>query len=341
MSQFLPGPYATQLLATLGADVVKVEPPSGDPMRDMLCPANQKVSPLYQQVNAGKKIVFADLKTAAGSLIFTSLLETADVLLDGYRPGTLEKLGFGRNEIKELNEKLVCCSLTGYGQTGPYRLRAGHDINYCAMAGLYSGEYRETLPDIPFPLIADHVGGLQAVNTIVAALLKREKTGTGSWLDVSLYETLFSWQYTERLSGMRTMLSGGAAFFNIYRTADGRLLSLGALEEKFWKRFCEALDQPAWIERYHETIPQRELIADVSSVLESCTSAYWVALFEQVDCCLEPIPLIQERMQHPQVRHRGLVDGNVIRYPAMINDSLTPELPGYRELKSSESKFWK
>ncbi len=256
LSQYIPGPYATHLMVSLGAGVIKVEPPFGDPLRYMLCAEQQGVSPLYRHLNAGKKVVFADLKTSSGRQNLDNLIGQADVMLDGWRPGVLSGLGFDRARIEAANPGLVYCGLSGFGQTGPNASRPGHDIGYCAMAGLFDQYKSHSRPKIPFPPIADHVGAMQAVNAILAALLHRQKTGKGCWLDISLYETIFSWQYVNRLPAVRNMLGGGAAFYNMYRSGDNRILTLGAIEKKFWAEFWAALQRPDWTVRHDDSLPK-------------------------------------------------------------------------------------
>ena len=149
LSQFLPGPYATHLMTSLGADVVKIEPPSGDPMRYLMCPRGAEVSPLYQAVNAGKTILRLDLKSQGGKRSLESILLNADVMLDGYRPGVMANLGFDDARLEQINPALIHCHLSGYGASGPYQFRAGHDINYCGLAGLYSHYSPDVIPGNP------------------------------------------------------------------------------------------------------------------------------------------------------------------------------------------------
>ncbi|NOY13245.1 MAG: CoA transferase, partial [Deltaproteobacteria bacterium] len=220
LSQYLPGPFATQLLADLGADVIKIEPPVGDPMRRFIfCDADGE-SPFYKQVNAGKQVVQLDLKTAADQEVLSELLGNADVLLESYRPGVLERLGFGRSRLQELNPKLIHCALSGFGQTGPCRQRAGHDLTYLAMSGMLNLTGTVETPVMPFPPICDYAAGKQAATTILAALLRRGRTDQGAFIDVSLFEMALSWQsFALAAAGRpgkafgrgRDLLTGGAA----------------------------------------------------------------------------------------------------------------------------------
>ncbi|MCY3769979.1 MAG: CoA transferase [Gammaproteobacteria bacterium] len=340
-SQFLPGPYATHLMATLGADVVKIEPPGGDPMRKLLCPDGEALSPLYRQVNAGKTILFRDLKCPADRDQVKALLSRSHVMLNGYRPGVMDRLGLSAGVLEDINPGLVHCHLSGFGATGPYRFKAGHDINYCALAGLYSFHDEDRFPEMAFPLLADHVGALQAVNAILAALYRREKTGQGCHLDISLYETLFSWQSTDRLQGVRSLLTGGAACYNMYRTADQRILTLGALEEKFWKRFCRAIGQPGLAVRHADPIPQLALISRIREIIAGRPAAAWENRFREIDCCVQLVPLPDEITMHDHSLSRGVLEGDQVHYPGKIDGFGTPPLPACRDSDRNESFEWK
>ncbi len=319
LSQYVPGPYATRLMADLGADVIKVEPPGGDPMRRLISPKLSSVSSLYTHLNCGKRVLFLDLKSPEGSDQFLQLLFDADVLLDGYRPGMLEKLGFSECRLRSLNEKLVHCSLSGFGLSGPEAARSGHDLGYCAVAGMFSNtDNDDREPQIPFPPLADHVGSLQAVNAILAALVSRSITAKGCHLDVSLYESVLSWQYFSSAPDVVDVLSGGAAFYNIYRTRDDRFVTLGAIERKFWVAFCHGINKSEWVDRYDERLPQRELKNDLSHELKMRTLDDWLTLLSAVDCCFEPIPMKGDVFSHQQTKARSLVNQSGTSYPSSV-----------------------
>ena len=335
LSQYLPGPYATQILADLGAEVLKIEPPQGDPMRHFIMRDDDGISPWYKQINAGKSVLTLNLKTGQDKVSLTELLRSADILLESYRPGVMERLGFGRTLLQELNPQLIHCALSGFGQSGPYRQRAGHDLTYLAMSGMLSLTGTTETPVIPFPPICDYAAGKQAATAILAALLKRGRTGQGTFIDVSLFEMALSWQGfpltaasrpDHGFSRGRDLLTGGAACYHIYRTADGRFVALGAIEEKFWQAFCTTVDKPDWIERQHEPLPQEELIADVRALFSTLTREDWQRRFTGVDCCFEPILEHSEVAAHPHVQHRKLVEFRETEqscdalFPVWVND---------------------
>ncbi|MEB8434346.1 CoA transferase [Cocleimonas sp. KMM 6892] len=321
LSQYIPGPYATRQLADLGANVIKVEPPAGDPMRHFISDSNKKsdYSPIYQHLNRGKRIVNIDLKQASGKESLRKLIKDADVLLESFRPGVMARLGFDRASLDKINPTLIHCALSGFGQNGPYEQRAGHDLTYCAVSGALSNSGTRERPVMSFPPIADHAGAMQAANTILAALLSRTHTHQGAFIDISLYESALAWQYlnfyesanNENPQRETLLLNGGAAYYNIYQTADGRFIALGPIEAKFWVAFCEAVSKPEWIDRQTDALPQTSLIQSLSDMFKSETLSHWNVLFENVDCCYEPILLADEVAKHPQVISRNnLKDAN-------------------------------
>ncbi len=352
LSQYVPGPYATLLLADLGAEVVKVEPPGGEPMRRLLLRDRDGVSPLYKVVNGGKTVVELDLKSAEGRDALAGLIAAGDVLLESYRPGVLDRLGFDRDRLRALNPGLVRCSLSGWGGSGPYRLKAGHDTNYMALGGGLVASGTAATPVIAWPPVADYASGIQAALTVVAALLRRGRTGEGADLDTSLMETVLAWQSGGLTTTVRAeaapvraagLLNGGAACYQIYRTADGRFISTGNLEEKFWAAFCTALGHPEWIDRQWEPLPQTGLIEEVAAVVASRPLAHWEKVLGEIDSCFEPIRDFAEIADHPHVRARGLVqaDGGEeplvqILYPAWVDGAPPAPRPPVRFLDAGD-----
>ncbi len=348
LSQYLPGPFAGQILADLGAEVIKVEPPGGDPMRGIGPPDPDGGSAYYKLVNAGKRVVRIDLKAEAGRAAFQELVAAADVLLESYRPGVLARLGFGRPALGALNPRLVHCALSGYGQTGPCADKGGHDLNYLAWGGGLVTSGSAARPTIAHPPVADHAGALQAVIAILAALLRRERGGEGAFLDVSLAETVLAWQggqLTAALRGRpmtrgRDLLNGGSACYGIYETADGRFVTLGALEPKFWAAFCEAVGRPEWIARQAEPLPQDDLIAEVAELFQARTLSDWRARLGAVDCCWQPVLETEDLLTDPQAQARGLLrqtgDLAEVLFPALIDDQAPGPRPPLEETTVDE-----
>ena len=352
LSQFLPGPFTTQLLADMGAQVIKVEPPNGDPQR-RLSPVTGQLggkdarNPYYDVVNAGKTVVAIDLKSKPGKQAFESLIRAADVLLESYRPGVLERLGFGRDRLESLNKSLIHCALSGYGQTGPKRLKAGHDINYMASTGMFSASGVASRPVMTWPPAADYASALQAALTVTGALAARGRSGKGAYLDVSLSETMLSWQafgLTASANGglkrAENLLNGGAACYQVYATGDGRFITIGALEAHFWANFCDAVEHPEWIARQYDPMPQTALIDEISEIIAANSLDYWEALLADVDCCYHAVLDYAEAATDSHVQARGLVSrggrGDAgwtsVLFPAHVDGSPPPPRAAVREV---------
>ncbi len=342
LSQFLPGPFAAQMLADMGADVLKVEPPKGDPMRDINPISNARgPAPFHALINAGKRIVNIDLKTEAGRTAFERLVEKAQVLIESYRPDVMERLGFGRARLAEINPRLVHCALSGYGQNGPQRLYAGHDINYLAMTGALLATGPEAKPMQPFPPQVDYGAAQQAVIAVLGGLLG----GKGCFLDVAMADALVAWQASslaeealaaaEGREGARRgvdLLNGGAACYQVYETADGGYISLGAVEEVFWRNFCAAVGREDWTERQLDAMPQKALIDEVAEMVKGRERRHWDALLGPVDCCYHPVLAYDEVAEWPQVAARKIIDDGGqaggyrgVRFPVWTDGAPPPD----------------
>jgi crotonobetainyl-CoA:carnitine CoA-transferase CaiB-like acyl-CoA transferase len=331
LTQFTPGPYATLLLADFGASVLKVEPPAGDPQRSDGPADSDGVSAWYKLVNRNKDVLRLDLKSDHGREVLALLLGRADVLVESYRPGVLARLGFPRERLAALNPGLVHCALSGWGQTGPYRLRPGHDLNYVAFGGGLVASGTAESPVMGHLTVADWAGGMFAATAVLAALAGRRATGRGAWLDVSLAEAVLSWLSFDLTGEMRPGLesrraaspyNGGLACYQIYRTADDRFVTLGIVEAKFWRAFCEAVARPDWIGRQGEPLPQHALIADVAALFRTRTLEDWNALLDPIETCYHPVLGFSELMRHPQVAARRMVE--VSRGPDPFAEALLP-----------------
>ena len=347
LSQYLPGPYGAQIMADLGAEVVKIEPPAGDPMRAVGPIDGDGVSAFYKLVNAGKVVLRLDLKTEAGRDAFTALVRRADALVESFRPGVLAGLGFDRPYLSELNPGLVHTALSGYGQSGPYAGRAGHDINYMALAGGLATSGTAERPVAAHPPTADFASGMQAALVTLAGLLRRGWSGTGCFFDVSISETVLAWQALSLTGAARPgsdapraagLLNGGAACYQIYVTADGRFVTLGALEAKFWAAFCQAVGRSDWIERQAEPLPQTTLIGEVAALFAGQALGHWEDLLAPVDCCFETVLEPREVPDHGQVAARGLVRRSggpdplvEVLFPAFLDAAPARPRPSPRE----------
>jgi alpha-methylacyl-CoA racemase len=321
LSRLLPGPYATQLLANLGAEVIKIErPPEGDYARALppywQLDAERAAGAVFCQNNRGKKSVALNFDDARGREILLRLMAQADVFVESFRPGALASRALDYESVRSRNPRLIYCSLSGYGQNGPYRDRAGHDLNYLALAGILQlNGAREGAPT-PMPVqVADLAGGMFAALQIVAALVERERTGKGKYLDVGLFDAAFDWMQTivgasfhatgENPQRGAMPLTGAYPCYNIYETADGAFMSLAALEPKFWRAFCEGVGRADLLDQPFDAAA----MARVAALFRQRTRAEWTAFAEHTDCCLEPLLDVSEAYAHPQVRARHLAQG--------------------------------
>lgn len=318
LSRLLPGPFLTMVLADLGADVVKVEEPRvGDYMRDFP-PRGEGMSGRYLTVNRNKRSVTMDLKDDLERERFLRMAAQADVVVESFRPGVMDRLGVGYEALRGRNAGIVLCSISGYGQTGPYRDRAGHDINYLALAGVLamSGAAPEGPPGMAGVQIADMAGGaMWGAIGILAALIERDRTGVGAHLDVSMTEGALALLASEfgildaepavptRGTGL---LNGGAARYGVYRTSDGKYLSVGALEPQFLSRLAVATGLELTAGQPPGSEGEEEFRRQLSRVIASKTRDEWVRVLAEYDCCCEPVLELDEVAEHPLHRQRGL-----------------------------------
>jgi crotonobetainyl-CoA:carnitine CoA-transferase CaiB-like acyl-CoA transferase len=314
LTRYIPGPYCTLLLADLGADVVKVEePPLGDPTR-FVAPAVGQESAVHAALNRNKRSIAVDLRSEEGPELLRRMARTADVFIEGFRPGTLENRGLGPAALLQANPRLVYCSLTGYGQDGPLARRAGHDIDYVARGGLLGGlRDREGDPVLPGTQIADMTGALLATIGILAALQARERTGRGQHVDVSMLEGvlgLMTVPAARLLAGgsLVNELSGAYACYNVYRCRDGKHVAVGALEPKFWEALCRTVGLPEKASgQWEQGEARRETVAALSRLFASRDRAEWLRDLQAADCCVEPVLDLDEALAQPHVAARHAV----------------------------------
>jgi len=318
LSRMLPGPYCTMMLADLGAEVIKVEEPAlGDPTRRSPPLVDGKSVP-FNQVNRNKKSIALDLKQREGRDIFLKLASRADCVLEQFRPGVVDRLGINYAAVAKVNPGIIYCSLTGFGQNGPHRERSGHDLNYLALSGVLGLTTDERgRPVIPGVQVADLAGGMIAAFAILAALLARNKTGRGQYIDVSMFDVMlsllpipaahhFAGQTIE--VGGKYVLSGAYPFYNVYETSEGKFMTLGALEPKFWANFCRKVDRDDLIARQFDSGERRsDLFKQVEEIFKARTRNDWVELMRDADCCCEPVLSMTEAFEHAQTRAREMV----------------------------------
>jgi crotonobetainyl-CoA:carnitine CoA-transferase CaiB-like acyl-CoA transferase len=319
LSRLLPGPFCSMLLADFGADVIKVEDPNGGDYIRGWPPFLGKNSGFHIVLNRNKRSMTLNLKKPEGKEIFKQLVAEADVVLEGFRPGVMERLGLGYKDLRAINPCLIYCAITGYGSDGPRAQRAGHDINYLALNGVLSYSGQEGQPTLPGVQVADLGGGaLYAAFSIAAALFARERLGKGQFIDIAMADGALTWhclRWGKYLADGIVprpgddMLNHGFACYNVYATRDGRFMSLGALEPQFWKLFCESVGQPDWNQpNYFEPgLHQQALQQQVAELFRTKTQAEWIRLFADKDCCCEPVLNLDEVMQDKQTYQRQMV----------------------------------
>ena len=315
-TNLLPGPYATMRLSDLGAEVVKVEPPNGgDPAR-YTGPVVSGSGVVFTANSRKKRCVVIDLKTDTGQEQALSLVKGADVVIEGFRPGVMKRFGLDYKSVSVINPKVVYCSLTGYGQSGPFANQAGHDLNYMSISGMLA-QLRDNKgePIVPSVQFADLIGGIAASEAILAALVKRERTGEGSYIDVAMTDALIGMLHVHALLQYETgeehgipELNGSLVCYHLYQTKDGRTFSLGALESKFWRNFCEAVGKPEWASAgLTEAADENPVYEGVKSLFLSKPFAEWLVFSENVDCCLQPVLNISEVLNSTHVKERHIV----------------------------------
>jgi crotonobetainyl-CoA:carnitine CoA-transferase CaiB-like acyl-CoA transferase len=318
LSRLLPGPFLTMVLADMGADVVKVEDPRmGDYLRGMPPLTKSGMSGRFVAINRGKRSIALDLKVAAARDAFLQMIERADVVVESFRPGVMDKLGIGYAALSARNQKIVLCSISGYGQTGPYVERAGHDLNYIALAGVL-GMTGVTggAPQMPGVQIADLAGGaLWSATAILAALVGRERTGKGAHLDISMTEGALALLAAEignldckvKPSRGTEALNGALAVYGVYKCKDGRYVSVGALEPKFWIALNQAIGRPPNVgEIVGNAAQQDKTRAELAAIFETKTAAEWAAFFADKDCLVEVVLEVDELSSHPLHQARGV-----------------------------------
>lgn len=324
-TRLLPGEYCSQLLADFGAEVIKIEDTGkgdyGRWVHPMICGTmiDETVSAYFASLNRNKKSIKLNMKDPAGKDIFLKLAKDADVVLESFRPGVMDRLGVGYETLKKINPGLIYCALSGYGQDGPYKFVPGHDCNYLAIAGVLGMQGERGGPPILSGVqIADVSGGGQnSIQGILLALLARTKTGRGQFVDISMLDgaVAFLAQHAGNFFGdgkeprrSEMNLNGGYACFRVYRAGDGKYMVLGALEEKFWEQFCIAVNKEVLInEQFAPLERQLEIAAELQTLFEQKSCAEWIEFFKTVDTCITAVNGLKEAFEDPQVIHRKMI----------------------------------
>src|SRR5437870_1222135 len=318
-TRLLPGPFCTQLLCNLGAEVIKIEDPKlGDYMRSVP-PIVHDVSYPFLMVNRGKRSLAVDLKTPEGQEIVHKLARGSDVVVEQFRPGVMARLRVAYDDLAMMNPRLVYCSFSGYGQTGPYKDLPGHDINFQALAGILgvTTGREDKAPAIPGVPIADLASGFNAALAILAALRARDRTGRGEFIDVSIYDTAVTLMVLglarflatgeEPVAG-ETLLTGSFPFYSLYETKDGGWLSVATVEPKFWQRMCELIAAPELSEKQFAEVAERPAIAEtLVARFRERTLAEWEGMFFAEKLPIAGVKRVPEVVRDPQVKARGLL----------------------------------
>ena len=318
-TRLLPGPFCTQLLCNLGADVIKIEDPNlGDYMRSVP-PIVHEVSYPFLMVNRGKRSLAVDLKTPDGQEIVHKLARRADVVVEQFRPGVMARLRVAYDDLAMMNPKLVYCSFSGYGQTGPYKDMPGHDINFQALAGILSVTTgrADKAPAIPGVPVADLASGFNAALAILAGLRTRDRTGRGELIDVSIHDTAITLMILglarflasgeEPVAG-ETLLTGNFPFYSLYETKDGRWLSVAAVEPKFWVRMCDLIGAPELADKQFTDGAQRAAVAQtLAEKFRTRTLAEWDILLATEKLPIAGVKRVSEVVRDPHVKARGLL----------------------------------
>lgn len=335
----LPGPLATLMLAEAGAHVIKVERPGGEDIR-RFAPFVDGKAVLFAQLNRGKELVELDLKADDAVSRLEPLLEKADIVVEQFRPGVMERLGLGYEELSRRYPGLIYCSVSGFGQTGPRAAMAGHDLNYQALSGLLaqscgSAEH----PALPPAQIADIGGGsFPAVMNILLAVLQRQKTGKGTYLDIAMTDAMFTYglfAHAYHAAGKtvpeygNALLTGGSPRYRIYLSSDGQRIAVAALEQKFWAALCELLDIRTDL-RDDRVDPEATSKA-IADAFSTRTAAEWETPLAEADCCACLVKNFAQAHEDPHFVERGLFDHRVQAGETDIEAAVVPIATAFRK----------
>jgi len=319
LSPYIPASLCSMMLADFGAEVIKVEQPGAvDDSRHLWSyPSYHKMGAIYVAFNRNKRSVTIDLRKDQGREIFYKLCKFSDTIIEGFRPDVTRELGIGYEKIRKINKKIIYCSLTGYGQNSPHRAIPGHDLNFSSYSGILNltGNVRGK-PSLPGFLIADYSGSLMATIAILIALIYRSKRGKGQYIDISLLDSVISlmgFTFTVGFAGKSyprgdTLLyNGKAAFYNYYKTKDGRFIAITPIERKFWIVLCRTLDREDLIDMHMDTKKQGVLKNELSKIFRTKTLKEWIKVLGEIEACFSPILTLEETVNSEHVKARGLL----------------------------------
>ena len=319
-STLLPGPFATMMLADMGAEIIKVESPFREDLVKHQEPIDGDVSAAFGHLNRSKRSLALDLKQEEAKEVIYKLIEEYDIVVEQFRPGVMDKLGIGYDMLKEINPKIIFCSITGYGQTGPLKNRAGHDINYLSLAGISSYSFRKNQVPVPAGIqVADIAGGsMPAVIGILAAVYHRNQTGKGQFIDLSITDVAFSlnamYGPSYLIAGIEpeseSVLLNGGQFYDYYETKDSRYFSIGSIESKFQAMLCEVIGDRSLIRlsSSHRMEDQQVFKDKVREAFKQKTFNEWLLILgDDFNGCIEPVLHFSESVNHPQMKAREMV----------------------------------
>ena len=320
LSMLLPGPLCSMHLANMGARVIKIENPKiGDGSRYMGGKLPDGNTGIFQQLNSGKESITLNIKRPGGQKLFRQLVAQADVVLEGYRPGTMSQLGIGYEDLIKENEKIIYCAISGYGSIGTNSSHAGHDANFISLSGiLFHNRRADGLPALPGIQIGDILGGsYTALSAILAALFAREKTGKGDFLDISMADSSLSLlalavgelaaSNKEEKPG-QGMLTGGLVNYDCYEVAESRYIMVGALEDRFFQNFLKQLDEKSFSQLWkNKSLSNEDFKEKLTVYLKTKSYADLEPIFNNPDCCVTPVLNIQEAINHPHFNAKGLI----------------------------------
>lgn len=339
LTRLLPGAYCTLVLADLGAEIIKIEDPHGGDLMRTLPPHVGGLSVYHHALNRSKQSVTLDLRVEGASDVLERLVDASDVVIESFRPSTARRLKVSAPDLLSQHPRLVHCSVTGFGQEGPYAERAAHDLDFVALAGLFEIDQPGAgALHVPRLLVADVGSAWAAAVGILAALVKRERTGQGSRVDIAIHDVAASWLTFPAAAAIvrgsggagRLPISGDAACYNVYATADGRHLALAAIEQKFWDTLCRRMGHPDFIPLQSLPAEQGRLRAALAASFRSRPLADWLAMFSDVDVCLAPVNTIDEALADPHLASRGTItaDGRSRFLRSPIVFGVPPERTG-------------